>query len=69
MFGIEILTILLAFVSELFYIQLVTNVFQTVNSPALSDTLVTCSQVVRYLGIGKLAIWECWSGHGSRLLD
>ena len=33
------------------------------NSPALSDTLVTCSQVVRYLGTGT-----CWlegvSGHG-----
>ncbi|KAJ0466986.1 hypothetical protein HanIR_Chr14g0678231 [Helianthus annuus] len=25
--------------------------------------------VVRYLGIGKLAIWECWSGHGTRLLN
>ena len=24
------------------------------NSPALSDTLVACSQVVRYLGFGNL---------------
>ena len=27
---------------------------KTLNSPALSDTLVACSQVVRYFGIGNL---------------
>ena len=34
------------------------------NSPALSDTLVACSQVVRCFGLG-LAVWSSWSGHGS----
>ena len=35
------------------------------DSPALSDTLVACSQVVRYLGFGELAVWNSGSGHGS----
>ena len=47
-FGNEILTILLALGIKLFYIHRVTNVSKTVNSPALSDTCVTCSQVLRY---------------------
>ncbi|MFS7996712.1 hypothetical protein Hanom_Chr12g01133041 [Helianthus anomalus] len=34
------------------------------DSPALSDTLVACSQVVRCFGLG-LAVWSSWSGHGS----
>ncbi|KAJ0479725.1 hypothetical protein HanIR_Chr13g0623351 [Helianthus annuus] len=41
----------------------------TQSGPLLDRSTWEGQSVVRYPGIGKLAIWECWSGHGSRLLD